>query len=296
MRLEWEAARDAEVYDAWATITVIVVALVLSVQSFQGADFALLIPHHSAMPREFWRHLTAGFLHGGWLHLVMNVLWMLQLGALAEALLGLTAYSVLVVALAMLSSMAQWVLSGPGIGLSGVVYGLFGLLWALDRWHPACRGVMNKRTADFFGAWFLFCVLASWQGWMRIGNAAHGAGFLFGALTGWALAAGGGRRWWRFGAAGAGALLLAVLQVPAARHVVNRSGAYDRELFGRGVERIEAGDLAGAIELYEELTRRAPRMGRAWHNLAYAYQEAGRFEEARAAAGRALELEEVPSE
>lgn len=290
MRLEWEAARDADPYDAWATITLIVASLVLSVQEFRGSNFAVLQMDYRHLPEDFWRYLSSNLLHGGWLHLAMNVLWILQLGMLAEALLGMLAYSFLVVALAAASTMAQWAVSGPCIGLSGIVYGLFGLLWALDRWHPRCRGVMNKRTADFFGAWFLFCVVITWMELMPIGNAAHASGFVFGAGAGWALSAGGGRRLLRLGILAGLFLGLAGLQHPAARSVVNRSDAYAYEQFNQGVHALEGEDYDRAIEIYRDLTRREPDLQKAWQNLAYALQEAGRLEEALRAAERLEEL------
>ncbi len=210
-RLDWETARDADPYDAWATITLIVASVVLSVQEFRGSEFAMLHLDYRYLASEPWRYLSPNVLHGGWLHLAMNVMWLLQLGALVEAMLGIVGFSLLALMLAATSTMAQWAVSGPCIGLSGIVYGLFGVLWALDRWHPQCRGVMAKRTAEFFGAWFLICVLITWADVMPIGNAAHASGFVFGALTGWMLAGQGRRRLVRVGVLAAALLILSGL-------------------------------------------------------------------------------------
>ena len=281
MRLEWEAARDAEPMDAWATITLIVVSVALSVQEFRGSDFAMLHLDYRALPQEPWRFLSASVLHGGYLHLAMNVIWLLQLGAVVEALLGIWTFAGLVSVLAAASSASQWAVSGRCVGLSGIVYGLFGLLWALDRWPPACRGVMNKRTTDLFLAWFLVCVMLTWLNVMPIGNTAHGVGALLGGAVGWALAARGGARVLRLGAPLGALALVALGQVPAVRHVVNRSEAYDYELFQRGLDMIEAEDYEGAIAIYEELVERAPEFEEARNNLAYAYQELARWREER---------------
>jgi len=63
--------------------------------------------------------------------------------------------------------------------------------------------------------------------------------------------------------------------------VVNRSEAYDYELFQRGLDMIEAEDYEGAIAIYEELVERAPEFEKARNNLAYAYQELARWREER---------------
>jgi membrane associated rhomboid family serine protease len=296
VKLEWETGRDASPLDAWATVTLIVASVILSVQEFQGADFAVLHADYREMPQETWRYLTCTLLHGGWLHLAMNLLWLLQLGVLTEALLGLGAYSVLIVVLATAATAAQWALSGPCVGLSGIVYGLFGVLWALDRWHPRCRGVMNKRTTEAFAAWFLICVLITWADLMPIGNTAHAMGFIVGALAGWSLAAEGARRLMRLGLLASTLALVGVAQVPAVRDVINRSQAYEHELFNRGYDAIGDEDYELAVELYEEVTRRAPEFHEAWNNLAVALAHLGRYREAERAGERADEAARAASD
>lgn len=276
MRLEWEAAQDAEPLNARSTITLIVIAVALSVQEFRGSDFSMLHLDFRSLPQEPWRFLTASVLHGDYLHLGMNVYWLLQLGVVAEALLGTWSFAGLVVVLAAGSSAAQWAVSGPCVGLSGIVYGLFGVLWALDRWHSACRGVMNKRTTEMFMAWFLICVMLTWWNVMPIGNTAHGVGALLGGAVGWALARQGAPRLLRLLAPLALLGLVALGQAPRVRHTINRSDAYAYELFQHGLDAIEAEDYAGAIEIYEELVERAPELDEARNNLAYAYQELSR--------------------
>lgn len=287
MRLEWESARDAQPMDAWGTITLIVVATVLSVQEFQGADFTVLHTHYESLPQEPWRYLSSAVLHGGWLHLGMNAMWLLRLGIVAEALLGLYAYSVLAVVLGAASIASQWALSGSCVGLSGIVYGIFGLLWALDRWHPRCRGVIDKGTTEAFAAWFLICLMITWAGMMPIGNTAHAAGFFIGALSGWSLSVVGIQRLVRLSSVLLLLLVIAAGQVPLIRGVINRSEAYEYELFNRGVDALQAEEYDLALDLYEDLTRRAPGLSEAWNNLAVTLQQLGRMEEAMQAGARA---------
>jgi Flp pilus assembly protein TadD len=45
------------------------------------------------------------------------------------------------------------------------------------------------------------------------------------------------------------------------------------------------------VALWEDTTRRSPGKARAWNNLGYAYQQAGRFRDAEAAYLRALRVD-----
>ena len=82
---------------------------------------------------QLWRPLTSCLLHGNVLHLVFNLYWLWIFGAMLEGVFSSARMFCIVILLAVGSSLAQYALSGPGIGLSGVVYGLFGLLWVLRR-------------------------------------------------------------------------------------------------------------------------------------------------------------------
>lgn len=188
-RIDYDTAARADPYDAWVTITVTVVAIVLSVQRFRGSDFDFLIADPAALPRETWRHASSALLHGDWLHLGFNAYWTMKFGVLLEALLGGPLLAVVVLVLAWTSGAAEWAFGGPSVGLSGVGYGLFALLWALDRWHPRCRGVLDRQVTEMFGIWFVICLAADYYDAMPIANVAHGAGALLGGLIGWSLAA-----------------------------------------------------------------------------------------------------------
>lgn len=295
-QLSYDKAWNADPRDAWATITLVVCAAILSVQRFNGVDYDHLIADYRGMPGSSWKFVTSALLHGGWMHLVFNLYWTFKFGVLLEAMLGLGLFSATVVALAFGSSAAQWALGGPGIGLSGIGYGLFGLLWALDRWHPDCRGVLDRRVAELFGAWFLLCILASWYDVMPIANVAHGAGFLMGALGGWALSANGLRRLARSVALTGFLALVAVASLAPVRHVLNRSEAYSYELFDRGYAALQAEDWERGVALYETLVAREPDLPEAWNNLGVAQQNLSMFGRAQESFARSRELEKARAE
>ena len=85
---------------------------------------------------EYYRLLTAAFLHGGVFHLLMNMLALAQLGPVLEAALGRVRFVGLYVLSALGGSVLSYLLSDPrqlGVGASGAIFGLFGAYYVVVR-------------------------------------------------------------------------------------------------------------------------------------------------------------------
>jgi membrane associated rhomboid family serine protease len=81
---------------------------------------------------EWWRIVTAAFLHGGIAHIGLNMIALYQIGRFVEMLFGKVRFG-LVYALSMLGSGLLVVFATPDqvtIGASGAIFGLFGALVA----------------------------------------------------------------------------------------------------------------------------------------------------------------------
>jgi membrane associated rhomboid family serine protease len=145
---------------------------------------------------EVWRPLTSSLLHVGILHVAFNVYWLVTFGAVLEPFFGSFRYLGLLVLLAYVSAMPDFLVANlhtplngqvGGVGLSGVGYGLFGLIWVGRRRRADFAYVCNDDTVRLFVLWFFFCIAVTYLDLMRIGNVAHGAGLLFGVLYGLAI-------------------------------------------------------------------------------------------------------------
>lgn len=81
---------------------------------------------------QWWRLLTAVFLHAGPIHLAANGLSLYLLGRVIEPTLGVPRYLVLFLASGLVSGLATlvFVQETLGVGASGAVFGLAGLLLA----------------------------------------------------------------------------------------------------------------------------------------------------------------------
>lgn len=141
---------------------------------------------------EYWRLITPVFLHFGWLHIVFNSLWLWELGAKVERVMGSLDMFLLFIAIAFVSNLAQFAFGGPGIfgGMSGVVYGLLGFSWAGPLLQPAWQIQPPRAVMLFMVGWLLLCLFGVVEvlGFGAVANAAHVGGLLVGAALGAAFA------------------------------------------------------------------------------------------------------------
>ena len=124
---------DRTPFVTWALIAVNV-AIFLSYQGLQGAaldrffiDWGLVPATATARP-ETW--ITSMFLHGGWLHLIGNMLFLYIFGDNLEDILGHLRYLGFYLAAGLAAALAQFV-SEPGstipmVGASGAIAGVMG--------------------------------------------------------------------------------------------------------------------------------------------------------------------------
>lgn len=133
-----------------------------------------------------WGLVTTVFIHGGILHLLFNMLWLVQLGRVLERTLPQAVYLAFMIAAAAVGSATEMLVSGTtGIGMSGVVYAMFGLLWAGRGYDASWRAIATLGTLQYLVGWGLFCIVATYLHWLPVANGAHAGGFLFGLCIGY---------------------------------------------------------------------------------------------------------------
>jgi membrane associated rhomboid family serine protease len=85
---------------------------------------------------QYYRLITAAFLHAGLLHILFNMFALAQLGPILEQALGRTRFLALYVLSALGGSTLSYWLSSPGqlgVGASGAIFGLFGAYYVVVR-------------------------------------------------------------------------------------------------------------------------------------------------------------------
>jgi GlpG protein len=133
---------------------------------------------------EVWRLFTPVLVHGSWLHLLLNMMWMLDLGSMIEGRQGTGRVGLLVVVIAVMSNLGQYFLTGSPLfyGMSGVVYGLLGYVWMKGKFDPGSGLFLHPHTVAMMLIWFVLCMTP----WIpRIANGAHAVGLGLGVLWGY---------------------------------------------------------------------------------------------------------------
>ena len=131
---------------------------------------------------EYWRLLTAPWLHGGVDHLVGNGIALFILGMLCEAAFGPAQFVVLYVLSGLAGSVVSLAVSvGPSVGASGAIFGLQGAAIVLFRLHRDRLLVRDRRVGFVLLVWAIYTIAG---GLMQpfIDNGAHIGGALGGAL------------------------------------------------------------------------------------------------------------------
>jgi GlpG protein len=131
---------------------------------------------------QLWRLITPIFIHFGPLHLLFNMLWLRDLGAMIEVRQGMPKLALLVVVLGVASNLGQYWLGGPYFGgMSGVLYGLFGYIWLRGQCDPASGLVLSSTTVWMMMIWFFLCLFGIIG---SVANGTHVVGLVLGVLWG----------------------------------------------------------------------------------------------------------------
>jgi rhomboid protease GluP len=138
------------------------------------------------MDGQWWRLVTAGFLHGGLFHILMNSWVLFDLGAQVEAIYGAARMWVIYFA----ATVGGFFLSASfdahvSIGASAGLCGLVGAMIALGVRH---RNPMGNAIRGMYIRWAIYILLMGLLPFFNIDNWAHiggmAAGFVIGYIAG----------------------------------------------------------------------------------------------------------------
>ena len=85
---------------------------------------------------QWYRLLTVALVHGGWLHLLFNMLALFSLGTAIENYLGRNKYIFILITSLLFGSLTSYLfnpLTSVAVGSSGMIFGLFGCLLIMGK-------------------------------------------------------------------------------------------------------------------------------------------------------------------
>jgi membrane associated rhomboid family serine protease len=244
---------------------------------------------------QIWRSLTCILPHADPLHLAFNLYWWWTFGVFLERTYGHLKFLAIVILFAFCASLTEFMFLSGGIGLSGVVYGLWGLLWALERNDPRFANIIDQQTSSLFVKWFFICIVLTVTNLLPIANLAHAVGAIAGGLLGFVLSTVGKRKRWAFIA------LIALVILPLLGSTlfwpwVNLSD-YKYEAFSFvGWQALDKGDNSKALRWLERGVKNKNADAETWFNLGIAYHRLDRDADALRAYERAAQLPSATSE
>jgi rhomboid protease GluP len=152
---------------------------------------------------QWWRLVTAGFLHGGMLHIFMNSWVLFDLGAQVEEVYGTRRFLVFYITSTIFGFLASAFWSASlSVGASAGLFGLIGAMIAIGVRYPSS---VASAMRGLYVRWAVYMLVIGFLPGLRIDNAAHigglAAGFCCGYLAGLPSPLGTpGERVWRIAA------------------------------------------------------------------------------------------------
>ena len=145
------------------------------------------------MNGEWWRLVTAGFLHGSILHILMNSWVLFDLGAEVEMFYGTSRLIVFYFLSTVTGFAASSHLSGnASVGSSA---GIFGLIGAMLAFGFTDRSSLGMQVKSLYTRWVIYGLVISFL--PGVDFWAHVGGFAGGFLSGWLASTPRARLMWK---------------------------------------------------------------------------------------------------
>jgi membrane associated rhomboid family serine protease len=268
---------------------VAVLAVGVTIAWWAKVDISPLFESAEIRRGQVWRLATSIFPHVDILHLAFNIYWLWIFGTLVERVYGHAKTALLIALFAIGPSSLDFAFDRGGVGLSGVGYGLFGLLYVLSVRDERFRGAIDQRTTQLFIGWFFLCILTTVTHIYPVGNIAHGAGATLGILVGLAVTLPNRRL--VLTASTIAIVLFGLWGSTLGRPSINLSGKAGFEEGQWGYRALLADQNENAARWLRDAAKMQPNVPSFWFDLGIAYERLGNIPAANNAYERAHGLD-----
>jgi rhomboid protease GluP len=146
------------------------------------------------MQGQYWRLITAGFLHAGLFHIAMNSWVLFDLGAEVESFYG-TSRMILFYIVSTITGFAASSHIGGGHVSVGSSAGIFGLIGAMLAFGFTDRSSLGMQVKSLYTRWVIYGLVMSFL--PGVDFWAHVGGFSGGFLAGWLASTPRARLMWK---------------------------------------------------------------------------------------------------
>jgi membrane associated rhomboid family serine protease len=281
--------RWKEIPDYPVILGIAVLATGVTIAWWKGANISPLFESAEIRRGQLWRFATSVLPHLDILHLAFNLYWLWALGTTVERVYGHFRTLLIILLLATGSGSLDFAFAQGGVGLSGVGYGLFGLLYVLSQHDERFKDSLDKRTINLFVGRFFVCIFTTVVHVFNVANVAHAAGAVLGLLLGYAIVLPVRRS--QIAASIGLLLLLGFAGATFGRPFINLSSQGGYEEAHWGYDALIANRNQDAIRWCGDAVKYQPKVSSFWFNLGIAYQRSNDQAAASAAYQRAYDLE-----
>eukprot|EP00892_Ulva_mutabilis_P009255 jgi/Ulvmu1/6701/UM030_0033.1 len=175
----WEARKNRRITDFLILANVLIFAL----DFLMGSKLTLMGVKHnpSIVAGEWWRLLTCTFLHGGLLHVTMNMYALDSMSGM-ERNLGPNLFTIIYLVSGLGGSLASFLFSPiPSLGASGSVFGMFSATWMyFENNKPYLSRGAKAAQQGIFQTMMLNLLIGTFIA--RVDNWGHAGGFVTGLI------------------------------------------------------------------------------------------------------------------
>lgn len=173
-------------YSLWLAFIIIAIFILQNLPGIPGFTETFVLNNKSLTNYQYYRFLTAIFLHGSITHLLFNLFALLFFGLILEKLVGSNKFIFIFLFSGIIANIISVNFYTSSLGASGAIYGIMGaisiirpfmMVWAFGLILPMFLASILWVTADVLRTLGIF-------GPTNIGSIAHLSGIAIGILLG----------------------------------------------------------------------------------------------------------------
>jgi membrane associated rhomboid family serine protease len=131
---------------------------------------------------ELYRLLSVTLVHANYLHLIFNMYALWYAGQLVERMYGVWLFAAFYVVCGIAGSVGTLIFGDAiwGVGASGAIFGLFGVILIATRFHHTVLDARSRAISSQIGMLIVLNLVIGFSGVMNVDNFAHIGGLLAG--------------------------------------------------------------------------------------------------------------------